>query len=82
MVDNPVFDFLPNLKQPTLCIFGENDNLIPNRYLHCGPSVAVAKKGAAKIPNCKLEMVKKAGHFVMFEQATICNQLIEHFLGK
>jgi len=82
MVDNPVFDFLQNLKQPTLCIFGENDNLIPNRYLHGGPSVTVAKKGAAKIPNCKLEMVKKAGHFVMFEQATICNQLIDHFLGK
>ena len=82
MVDNPVFDFLPNIKQPTLCIFGENDNLIPNRYLHGGPSVTVAKKGAAKIPNCKLEMVKKAGHFVMFEQSSICNQLIDQFLGK
>lgn len=80
MVDSPVFEFLPNIQQPTLCIFGENDNLIPNRYLHGGPSVTVAKKGASKIPNCKLEMIKKAGHFVMFEQSATCNQLIEKFV--
>ena len=30
MVDQPVYDFLPDIKQPALVVFGENDNLIPN----------------------------------------------------
>ena len=30
MVDQPIFDFMPQIKQPVLAIYGENDNLIPN----------------------------------------------------
>lgn len=82
MVDQPVFEFLDQIKHPTLCIFGENDNLIPNRYLNGGKTEKYAKAGAEKITNCKLEMIPNAGHFVMFEKADECNQMIQAFMGK
>ena len=82
MVDQPVFEFLHLITQPTLCIFGENDNLIPNRYLNGGYTSTIAKSGAEKIPNCTLEMVPKAGHFVMFEKSDVVNQHIKEFLQK
>lgn len=82
MVNGPVFEFLPQVKQPTLCIFGANDNLIPNRYLNGGPTSKYAKAGAQRMPNCTLHLVKKAGHFVMFEQANEVNALIQDFLKQ
>jgi len=81
MVDQPVFEFLTKIKQPTLCMFGSLDNLIPNRYLHGGPTEKVAKAGVEKIPDCKLEMIEGAGHFVMFEKANIVNEKISQFLS-
>lgn len=80
MVDNPVFDFLPEVKQKTLCIFGENDNLIPNRFLNGGPTKKYAEMGAEKMPNCELHMINKAGHFVMFEKSAEVNKLMRNFL--
>ena len=82
MVDEPVFEFLPLIKNKTLCIFGANDNLIPNRYLTGGKTEKFAKKGASRMPDCRLEMIEKAGHFVMFEKADECNRLIGEFMGK
>ncbi len=80
MVDSPIFEFLPMIKQPTLCVFGANDNLIPNRFLNGGPTEKFAKAGAERIPNCTLEMVDKGGHFVMFEKAEEVNKLIQDFV--
>ncbi len=80
MVDSPVFDYLPAVKQQTLCIFGENDNLIPNRFLNGGTTKKFAKMGAEKMPNCDLHLLKKAGHFVMFEKSAEVNTLIRAFL--
>lgn len=80
MVDDPVFEFLPNITQPTLIIFGENDNLIPNRYLNPGKTEALARKGAERIPKSTLHLLPKAGHFVQFEKATEVNSLIAEFL--
>jgi pimeloyl-ACP methyl ester carboxylesterase len=80
MVDDPVYDYLPDLKQPTLVFFGEYDNLIPNRYLNPGTTEAVARDGAGRIPNATLHMVPKAGHFVHFEKAEEVNARIGEFL--
>lgn len=80
MVDAPVFDFLHNLKQKTLCVFGANDNLIPNRYLNGGFTKKYAQMGADRIPDCSLHMVNKAGHFVMFEKPEEVNRLVRDFL--
>lgn len=81
MVDNPVLDYLQDIKVPTLIFFGENDNLIPNRFLNPGRTVDIAKNGAEKIKNSKLIMVPKCGHFMMFEKAEIFNDEVKIFLN-
>ena len=80
MVDEPVLDLLTQIKQPALIIFGEKDNLIPNRFLNPGKTSKVAQVGKDKIPNSKLVMVPKAGHFVQFEKPTEVNNAITTFL--
>jgi len=82
MVDEPVYDYLPLIRQPTLCIFGENDNLIPNRYLNGGATVTYARAGAERMPNCKLVMLPKTGHFAMFEGFEVVNREIVTFMNK
>lgn len=80
MVDEPVIDKLEMIKQPTLIFFGENDNLIPNRFLNPGPTRDIAEAGHKKLPNSKLVMVPKCGHFSQFEKPEIINKEIRDFL--
>lgn len=80
MVDEPVFDVLKDIKVPTLVLFGAQDNLIPNRFLNPGKTEEVARKGAEQIPNCRLEMINKAGHFAHFEKAEEVNGILKEFL--
>lgn len=80
MVDEPVIDKLSLIDKPTLIFFGENDNLIPNRYLNPGSTIKIAESGAAKIKNSKLIMVPKCGHFMMFEKSDVFNTELEAFL--
>ncbi len=80
MVDQPVHQLLDQIRQPALIVFGENDNLIPNPFLHPGKTVNIAKTGAEKIPNSRLVMIPKCGHFAQFEKAEIVNRSIRDFL--
>ncbi len=80
MVDNPVIDYLQDIKVPVLILFGENDNLIPNRFLNPGRTVEIARYGASKIPNSKLVMVPKCGHFMMFEKSDVYNREVIDFI--
>ncbi|MDZ7264899.1 MAG: alpha/beta hydrolase [candidate division KSB1 bacterium] len=80
MVDQPVYDLLDKISQPTLIIFGENDNLIPNPYLHGGKTKDIGEIGAAKIPNSKLVMIPHCGHFAQFEKAELFNQAVLEFM--
>lgn len=82
MVDEPVIDLLPKISQPTLIIFGENDNLIPNRFLNPGKTKKIAEIGKSKIPDSQLIIVKKAGHFVQFEKPEEVNGAIRQFLKQ
>ncbi len=80
MVDEPVIDKLQEIKQPTLIIFAENDNLIPNRYLNPGTTRAIAEIGHEKISDSKLVMIPKCGHFAQFEKPEAVNTAIREFL--
>ncbi|MBK6978595.1 MAG: alpha/beta hydrolase [Cytophagaceae bacterium] len=80
MVNEPVLPYLTDIKCPTIIFFGENDNLIPNRYLNPGRTVEIAKSGANKISGSKLVMVPKAGHFMMFEKPVVFNTEVKNFL--
>lgn len=80
MVDEPVFDYLKEISASTLVIFGAQDNLIPNRFLNPGKTEEVARLGAEQIPNCRLELINKAGHFAHFEKSDEVNLIIKEFL--
>ncbi len=80
MIDEPVIAYLGDIKVPTLIFFGENDNLIPNRYLNPGRTIDIAQYGASKISNSKLVMVPKCGHFLMFEKTEVFNSEVREFL--
>ena len=82
MVDNPVSDYLKDIDVPTLIFFGEEDNLIPNRYLNPGRTSDVAESGSRKIRNSKLIMVPKTGHFMMFEKSEVFNREVKTFLNQ
>lgn len=80
MVDEPVIDVLDKITQPALIIFGENDNLIPNRFLNPGKTAGIAAYGHKAIRGSRLLMVKKAGHFVQYEKSGEVNDAIREFL--
>jgi len=80
MVDEPVIDKLHKITQPTLIIFGENDNLIPNRFLNPGTTLGVAQVGAAGIKGSRLVMLPQTGHFVQFENYQRFNEEVLKFL--
>lgn len=82
MLDEPVLERLGEITQPTLVLFGENDNLIPNRFLHGGRTAVVAAAGTAQIPGARLELLAECGHFVQFEKPEQTNAAILELLGR
>lgn len=80
MLDAPVWDKLDQIQHNTLILFGENDGLIPNSYLHGGKTRDIAKIGDENIPNSQLVMVPECGHFVQFEKPAVTNQAILDFV--
>lgn len=69
MLDEPVWDKLDKIAVPTLIVAGENDNLIPNPFLHGGKTIDVMRIGKEKIKNAKLAMLPETGHMVIIERA-------------
>lgn len=83
MLDEPIFDKLNTISAKTLCIFGKNDALIPNKYLNPNlDTEGVAKSGTKQLKNARLELIEESGHFVMWEKAAIVNQKIKAFLTE
>lgn len=83
MLQEPVYERLSGIKTRTLMLFGADDALIPNRYLHKSLTTrAVAEDGRQRLPNCHLEMVPNSGHFVQWEGAEVVNAAIARFLKQ
>lgn len=81
MLDEPTNNFLKNISMPVLIIYGEKDNLIPNKYFHPGLSTGTLfKAGADQIKNCILIPVKNAGHLVYIENPAEVNRIILNFI--
>jgi pimeloyl-ACP methyl ester carboxylesterase len=80
MLDYPVFDKLNLITQPTLILFGKNDNLIPNFYLHKNITVEqIALAGSKQIPKARLVMIDECGHFMQYEKEEIISSEIKNF---
>ena len=80
MVDQPVVHLLDQITHPTLIVFGENDNLIPNPYLNPGFTKEIGEKGNKLIPNSQLVMIPECGHFLQFEKPEAFNETLKSFL--
>lgn len=81
MLEHPIKDSLQYLKMPVLILFGANDKLIPNRYLHPSMNIEeLANQSAALIMDCKAIMIESAGHMVQFERNSEINRIIKNFI--
>ncbi len=81
MLDQPVADRLDEIDVPTLVLFGDNDALIPNPFLHGGSTVRMAKKSVKELPDAELVVLEKAGHMAQFERAQEWNREVTRFLA-
>lgn len=72
LVNTDLRDILPNIKCPTLLIWGENDTATP---------LSDAKIMEKLIPDAGLCVIKFAGHFAFLEQPRQVGAIIKSFLG-
>ncbi len=82
MMNEQVYDFLPQIDCPVLVIFGEKDKLIPNKLIHHATTEKVARLGTAQLKQGTLHLLPNCGHFVQWEKADTFNQLVNDFLLK
>lgn len=82
MLNEPVFNRLHLIRQPTLVMYGERDALIPNKLLHPVGTRKIAEAGCAQMPDASLHMIPQCGHFLQWEQAELTNSYIRDFLRQ
>lgn len=81
MLREPVLERLSALKTPTLILYGAEDALIPNRFLHKSLTTEqVAKAGSERLENSTLTFIPAAGHFVQWEGSDAVNEAILKYL--
>jgi len=68
----PLINKLPQIRAPTLIIWGAQDKVIP---------VAHAYVGLKMIPNARLHIFEECGHLPMIERANEFNKLVLDFLA-
>ena len=66
-------DELPNIKTPTLLIWGENDLVTPPE---------VAREFESLLPNSELKWIKKCGHAPMMEYPNVFNRILFNWLNQ
>lgn len=82
MLEEPVFDWLHTVKQPTLILYGERDALIPNRLIHPTTTQSIAQTGASQMQQPILRMLPRCGHFLQLEQPGAVNDYIREFVDQ
>ena len=70
ILNEDVTPLLPNIKVPTLLIWGTNDTDTP---------IADAKKMQSLIPDCGIVEYKNSGHFAYLENIQNCNVVLNEF---
>jgi pimeloyl-ACP methyl ester carboxylesterase len=81
MLDAPVLHKLHNIKNDTLIIFGREDALIPNRYLHKEMQLEnIALEGAKRLQRSQLILLNECGHMPNIEKPEKVNNAIRNFL--
>ncbi|MGF1510564.1 MAG: alpha/beta fold hydrolase [Myxococcota bacterium] len=74
-------DNLGRIKVPVLILYGEHDRLIPNRFLHPGPTTDVMAYGANELPDATLRGFHRCGHTLQIDCHSDVNSEIISFLN-
>lgn len=82
MLDESTAPYLERIQQPTLIVYGEHDELIPNPYLNPGFARNVFQEGAERMPDAHLVEIDDAGHMVMMERPEAFNDAVLEWLGQ
>ncbi len=81
MLEEPVIEKLDQIKAPTLVLFGAQDALIPNRFLHKELILDnLLKDAEEKFSDVRTSLIPGGGHFVNFEKAKTVNEEIKKFV--
>ena len=79
MLKEQMFYDLQKITQPVLVFFGEDDMLIPNRFLHPISTSEIARKACNEIKQSFLFTYPQTGHFVQIERAVEVNHTIQQY---
>ena len=79
MLDEAVYENLGKINIPVLILFGERDNLIPNKFIHPVSTKSVAETAAKQFTNAEVHIISQCGHFLQWEKAQQVNSYIRHF---
>ena len=83
MLDGPVYDRLGALKMPILVLYGADDKMIPNRFLHPKQTTAMVADAAQRaMPHATIKLIPNAGHILMLEQPQAFQETVLDWLGK
>ncbi|WP_141328012.1 alpha/beta fold hydrolase [Myxococcus sp. AB025B] len=76
-----VRDNLHRVSVPTLIVYGTDDRLIPNPFLHGGEAREIMEYGASRIPGAALAPMKGCGHTVQLDCPEPVNEVVLAFLA-
>lgn len=81
MLNEPVIQFLDKITQPTMCVYGQLDTAIPNRWLHPQLTIQqIALTAKEKIKDSKVEIFPLAGHYLPVDAAEELAERIQNFI--
>lgn len=78
--NEPVREHLDGVRAPTAVLFGAEDRLIPNPYLHPGPTGALMAWGAKQIAGARAVELPGCGHAVQLDCPQGYNAALQEFL--
>ena len=77
-----VRDSLGHIQAPTIIVFGEDDRLIPNPFMHGGRAREIMSYGHAGIRGSELVGLERCGHSVQLDCPEEYNAAVSAFLKK
>ncbi len=81
MLDEPVFARLPEVPHPTLVVFVEDDQLIPNRFFRPTETPAdILQVALERLPEAQGFLIPEAGHLLVLEQPEVFARQVLRFL--
>lgn len=80
MIAEPVNHYLSHVHQPCLVLYGENDKLIPNKWVHPVMNIqTVADEARQNLRHATVRVLPDCGHYLPIENAVRMAEELEKF---